>query len=371
VSPPDTNIPPESIAPAATPATVAASLNTVPSKKQLLQTQTRTNWGKGENRDKLEKAINDWNNKEGDVYDDNNELINDSVVFVNKVGIPPQTFSKYILKNNPRNLGVGNQGKKRLMTNDDILFAGCVLARADRGNDGLSSKEGVDMIQELLPDVSRISAQRQIKSYVLPLNAAIGVLKKKRCKVQATTSDRTNINVAQQCRWHQAVDEVYKHLRRVLCQSTGKTFGEVMPDFLIGLDEMCLMSDAHGDLRVFASADKKKQEKLLQDSCCSITVVRMGTMSGTTGPTFFLMKGATRRKNFTNDYLIKYGMKPGSTIVMTKNAFMTDDAWLKVSKAIVKGYCLMPLIKENPNWHVAELLDGFRSHENVLEAYKL
>jgi hypothetical protein len=38
-----------------------------------------------------------------------------------------------------------------------------------------------------------------------------------------------------------------------------------MPDFLTGLDEMCLMSDVHGDLCVFASADKKRQEKLLQD----------------------------------------------------------------------------------------------------------
>ncbi len=178
---PDMNIPPESIAPAPTPATVAASLNTVLSKKQRLQMQTRTNWGKGENRDKLEKAINDWINKEGDVYDNNNELINDSVVFTNKVGIPPQTFSEYILKNNPRILGIGNQGKKRLMTNNDILFAGCILACANCGNDGLSSKEAANMIQELLPDVLRISAQRQIKSYVLPLNAAIGVLKKKRC----------------------------------------------------------------------------------------------------------------------------------------------------------------------------------------------
>ncbi len=167
---------------------------------------------------------------------------------------------------------------------------------------------------------------------------------------------------------------MYEHLRRIntgLCQSTGKTFGEVMPYFLIGLDEMCPMSDTHSDLCVFASADKKKQEKLLQDSHCSITVVRTGTMLGTTGPAFFLMKGATRRKNFTNDYLIKYGMKPGSTIVMTENSHMTDDAWLKVSKAIVKGYRLMLLIKDNPNWHIAELLDGFRSHKNVLEAHKL
>ena len=109
--------------------------------------------------------------------------------------------------------------------------------------------------------------------YVIPINHAIGVLKLTTQNFQATTSDRTNINVAQQYRWHLAMDEVYKYLRtnnNGLCQKSEKTFGEVMPEFLIGLDEMCLMSDAHGDLRVVASANKKKQEKLLQDSCCSI-----------------------------------------------------------------------------------------------------
>ncbi len=88
------------------------------------------------------------------------------------------------------------------------------------------------------------------------------MLKNKRCKVQATTSNRTNINVAQQYCWHWAVDEVYEHLRSVntrLCQSTGKTFGEVMPDFLIGFDKMCLMSDTNGDLCVFFNADKRSK----------------------------------------------------------------------------------------------------------------
>jgi hypothetical protein len=50
VSPPETNIPPESIAPAPMPTTAAASSKAVLSKKQHLQMQTRTNWGKGENR---------------------------------------------------------------------------------------------------------------------------------------------------------------------------------------------------------------------------------------------------------------------------------------------------------------------------------
>ncbi len=102
---------------------------------------------------------------------------------------------------------------------------------------------------------------------------------------------------------------------------------------------MCLMSDCHGDLRVFAAANKKKQEKLLQDCRCSITVVRTGTASGITEPTVFLLKGAKRHNNFNDDYLLRYGMAKGSPVLMTENAYMTDDAWLEASKAIVKGYC--------------------------------
>jgi translation initiation factor IF-3 len=44
---------------------------------------------------------------------------------------------------------------KKWLTNDDVEFVRCVLVRADRENDGLSSKEAVDMIQELQPDLTR------------------------------------------------------------------------------------------------------------------------------------------------------------------------------------------------------------------------
>ena len=56
---------------------------------------------------------------------------------------------------------------------------------------------------------------------------------------------------------------------------------------------------------------------------------------------------------------------------MTKNAYMTDDAWLEASKAIVKGYCQLPFMKENEDWYITELLDGFKSHENVLKAHEI
>ena len=64
-------------------------------------------------------------------------------------------------------------------------------------------------------------------------------------------------------------------------------------------------------------------------------------------------------------------MAEGSTIIMNKNAYMMDDAWLEASKAIVKGYRSLPYIAENKEWLMLDLLDGFKSHENVLAAHEV
>ena len=140
----------------------------------------------------LEKAISDWLKKKGDAINKQGEEILDVHKFANKLGIPPQTFYKYICTDNHRILGEGSRGKKKWMTTDDVLFAGCMH---EQENDGLSSKEAVDMIQELAPGITQLAARRQIIRYVLPVNSAASVLKKSAQKVQATTSDRTIINV--------------------------------------------------------------------------------------------------------------------------------------------------------------------------------
>lgn len=92
---------------------------------------------------------------------------------------------------------------------------------------------------------------------------------------------------------------------------------------LIGLDEMCPMSNSHGDLQVVASADKKKQKKLLQDSHCFITVVRTGTMAGTMGPTYFLLKVTQCKNNFNDDYLRLMATKRTSSFLTCSR--MADD----------------------------------------------
>ena len=122
---------------------------------------------------------------------------------------------------------------------------------------------------------------------------------------------RMNINTAKQYRWHRAVDEVYDFMRTKntrLCKLSGKSIGEVMPNFIVGLDKMCLMSDCHGNIRVFAAADKKKQEKLLKTAVAQ-SLPCAPEPSGITGPTIFLLKGTKHRNNFNDDYLLRYGME--------------------------------------------------------------
>lgn len=250
----------------------------------------RINWGKEPHHSKLQKAIDDYLNKTGDALDNNDEWIEDINVYAALVGIPYNTLYKYVCPRaeSRRVLGVGTRGRTQLISDDNVKFIGETFVRLDRSNDGASRKEGTDYVMSTVPNLTRPQASRQLSRVILPKCHEAGLLKKGVQKVQATTSDRVAISLPQQYRWHKAVDNAYKFLRETnigICKKSGKSFGEVMSHFVIGLDEMCIMSDAHGSLHVIGAADKKKHEKLLQDSRCSITIVRTGTCAGTTGPT--------------------------------------------------------------------------------------
>ena len=100
-------------------------------------------------------------------------------------------------------------------------------------------------------------------------------------------------------------------------------------------------------------------------------MVHTGSVSGDTGPTIIILKGKIKRAIFNDAYLVSHGLKPGSKIIMTENAFMTHDAWYKATKVIVYGYNEMPVIRDNPQWSILELLDGFGSHEYESCALKM
>ena len=72
---------------------------------------------------------------------------------------------------------------------------------------------------------------------------------------------------------------------------------------------------------------------------------RSGVTSGANGPTAFLMKGKRKKEGFTDEFLVENGCAPGSTVVMTKNAFMTNDAWIEITKKVSALKCQHPITK--------------------------
>lgn len=60
--------------------------------------------------------------------------------------------------------------------------------------------------------------------------------------------------------------------------------------FVFNLDETCILA-REGALKVIGAADRKKHEKNMDDNRASITIVRVGTAAGNSGPQTFLATG--------------------------------------------------------------------------------
>lgn len=112
---------------------------------------------------------------------------------------------------------------------------------------------------------------------------------------------------------------------------------------------------------------KKKHEKNTGDCRDSLTTIRVGRAPGDKGPNFFLMKGKTPRAGYTSAFLLAHGAPPGSAIVMTENAYLTNEVWDKdVTPLLIKGIRSMDVIKDHPNWWAIVYLDGYKSHVDTV-----
>ena len=80
------------------------------------------------------------------------------------------------------------------------------------------------------------------------------------------------------------------------------------------------------------------------------------------------MADARLRTGFNDEYLLRYGCAPGSQILMTENAFMTEECWIRMTPKLVEGYRSLPYIKENLDWWCLEIFDGFGPHYSSLKA---
>jgi hypothetical protein len=108
-----------------------------------------------------------------------------------------------------------------------------------------------------------------------------------------------------------------------VCNKTGKSFGELIDHFILGGDETNLM----------------KKVAIYRGS---ITMYRTGVAAGHNAPTVFLLKGKKRKSGFNETFLRQEGCALGSTICMTENAYMTEEAWEGMAPSIVKGYRALP-----------------------------
>ena len=97
---------------------------------------------------------------------------------------------------------------------------------------------------------------------------------------------------------------------------------------------------------------------------------RTGSVGGN-GPTCFLMSRKKVKTGFDDKGLVQDGAEVGSHVQMTEKGFMTEAAWLEMTPRIIKGYRSMPYIKENPQWYMIEILDGFGAHLNNHDALKM
>ena len=121
------------------------------------------------------------------------------------------------------------------------------MARADRGNEGKSRSEAIDMVQEVNQTLTRKQASRQLTDYILRKNEMV---KNSLVKSTAITTIRSAITVEQQFYWHYIYESCLDKLRDVnkgLCKKSGKSFGEVIQHFIIGGDESNFMASANGN----------------------------------------------------------------------------------------------------------------------------
>jgi hypothetical protein len=166
------------------------------------------------------------------------------------------------------------------------LIAGTIKFR-DEARNGITHKEVIQLLVQLT-DGSAKSCENHydwmIRAKKLPQLKNNGRVH----YAQATTTKRACIRVRHQLRWHNTIACVWEEHRRVNLPSD--EFATLQPHLQLNLNETSVLG-CNGNLRIVGSAEVKKHEKTTQDNRDSVTIVRIGSASGETGPWIFLLKG--------------------------------------------------------------------------------
>ena len=129
--------------------------------------RTRCNWSKGGALERLTKAKEDWLNKTGDLLTAQPDM--SMWEFSKRVGIPSSTMHTYAHANESQQWRLGSSaGKPPLVKEETAQFAVDVLRRRDRGNDGMTNSEAIDMVHDLMPSLSRQQASQGFHRTIRP-----------------------------------------------------------------------------------------------------------------------------------------------------------------------------------------------------------
>ena len=132
-----------------------------------------------------------------------------------------------------------------MLNGADIYFMGNVMVWSDRGYNGMSRAEDMNVIQEINPMLDRRQSKGHFNWLVFTKARADGKIKRRTLKSQATTTERTAI--AYQSKWRQYVfsTNIFNDIRKNnmgVCKETGKTFVQLMQHLVLILDEAFIMA---------------------------------------------------------------------------------------------------------------------------------
>ena len=159
---------------------------------------------------------------------------------------------------------------------------------------------------------------------------------------QTSTSKRTAAgHETYQRRWHKLIDKAFADLLEYNIKLVGLDLAKKLMVYLVfNLDEESV--NAMGKIiKVIGSKARKKHENQNGASRCSITMIRSGCPApdpkDTAGPTFFLLTGTTCKPEYSQDFLELKGAAKYSKIIMTDNAYLTDEAWKQLCPSLTAG----------------------------------
>ena len=61
-------------------------------------------------------------------------------------------------------------------------------------------------------------------------------------------------------------------------------------------------------------------------------------------PTTLVVKRSKKGSGYTDKFLVQEGCEEGTTITMTKNSSMDEEAWKGMTPKFVEGYRNMPVV---------------------------